>query len=156
MGTCSLIAATAFGLPPPRNRADREFGGIVRNSDVHVALIPLGVVDTKRYRPALGRAREVMLVDFFRLPTPRSPLVPEIAYQLLLLCIDAYDGQTGCDKLLLLGRDVLELFVSVGAPRHALLPSVCLQRETHLFEQASNRTTARLMSFVCESPAQPA
>ena len=77
---CSWILATPFTLPPPRNGVNGELRSIVRHSDVDMALISRGVVDTKRHRSALGRPREVMLVDLFCLPTPRFSLVPEIAY----------------------------------------------------------------------------
>ena len=73
--------------------------------------------------------------------------LPELADQLFLFCINTDDGQTACNKLFLLCRDVFELFVPVRAPQSALLFLVCLQGETHFSEQPSNRITGGLMSF---------
>ena len=137
-------------LPPPRNGVNGKGRRIVRHSYVDMALVPCNVVDTKGDGPALGGPWEVMLVDFFCLPAPRSPFVHELTNQFRFLGIDTDDGQTGREEPLFLGGDVLELFVPFGASQAALLPLVGFQREAHLLEQAGDGVCARLMSFLFE------
>ena len=76
-----LLLDSCNALHPPTTAQSSEprIGSIVRQSDVDVALIPHGVEDTKRDRPTLGRPGKVMFVNLFRLPTPRSPLISELA-----------------------------------------------------------------------------
>jgi hypothetical protein len=80
----------------------------------------------ERNRPPFGHPGKVMLIDLFRMPAPRAPVVPKLADQLLFLCINTYNGPTGRNKTLLLGSDVLELSAPFRAPDPTLLPLVRL------------------------------
>src|SRR5262249_54472746 len=66
---------------------------------------------------------------------PRPAVVPEVADQLLLLRIHADDRQAGSGIPFLLGSDVLELLVSIGAVTPRLLALVAFEGVMHLLEQ---------------------
>src|SRR3954454_20703659 len=117
-----------------------------------MALVPAQLIDTERHCPAFRRTREVVLVDFLRLPAPRRAVIPEIPDQLLFLGVDADDGPPCGDECLPLGGDVPKLPVPLGAirPAQPLLPLIGLERVPRLLEQPPHYRRTRRMALLLE------
>ncbi len=79
-----------------------------------VAFVVARVIYAVGDHRALGKTVEIMVVDFLR-PLGVQPAVPvKIAQHLLLLAVDAQNGQSLPFEALLQQRDVLELCVPVS------------------------------------------
>ena len=80
-------------LPPARNRARREGGCIVRDTDGHTPAIRQDIVNAMGNGHANGGRAEVVIVDETGRVIPSRPRVLEGADQFALFGVDADDGQ---------------------------------------------------------------
>src|SRR5262249_41924114 len=103
--------ATSGGSRPPRSRR------LVRGADHHVSRVPADVVNPRRDGAAQRPTGEVIVEDLPAVAPPAAAGVLERADQLLLLGIDADDGQAPRQIPAPDPGQVAELPVPVGVAR---------------------------------------
>src|SRR5262249_13479929 len=127
----SEVSRQAVLLPPPGDGPHREPRSVVRRTDHYISFVPAQIVNPKGGSAALRRAGEVVLINLLCLSTPGPSAVPKRPDQLLLLGIDANDGQTTGEERVLLESNVSKLLITLEAAGFDLPSSVRLQREPH-------------------------
>jgi hypothetical protein len=100
--------------------------------------IPPDIVNAEWDGPTFRRAGEVMLIYFEWLSAPGASLVSEVANELLLLGIDADNGQPVRSERRPLCSDVPELLISVGVLRASSSFLVRPECEAHVLEKLAD------------------
>ena len=109
------IAPPTFPAPPPCEVVDRKVRCVVGGADEDGAQVGGHVVDAVRNREAVRIRRKVVIRDALRRTIPRHAGILEVADQLLLLGVNAHNGQISAGKAGTLRGDVFELLVAVGS-----------------------------------------
>ena len=110
---CVRILFPEVIVPDPFDVLADKLGGVVAGSHCHITDILCDVVYAMRDKRSATERAEVMVVRL-RTPVRKCPSgSSEVAGQILLLGVDADDGDAGLLQRLAYGCDVLELLVPV-------------------------------------------
>src|SRR5713101_749261 len=145
-------------LPPPPNRRDRKFGGIVLDAHTHPAEVRREVINAVRNRLAQLLVGKVVAAheSGMALETPFPPIVFEISDQLFLLGVDRDDRLGTSLKGGHFCRNMLELCIAIWMLTALVRLAIGLQAVAQFMQQVRDFLPSDLkpllLQFYRQSP----